>query len=72
MKSIIELDVVLKGVMVPAKHKPSRSNAYDYEPAHLDKFQILCHDVDITSLVSQETYEEKYEELMVFLESETH
>ena len=72
MKSSIELDVILKGVMVPAKTKPTRSNAYDYEPAYVDKFQILCHDVDITSLVSQETLDEEIEKFMVYLESETH
>jgi len=72
MKSSIELDVELTGVMIPARPTPSRSNAYDYEPSHLDKFQILCQNVDITSLVDQRTYEEKYDELMIYLETEHH
>lgn len=72
MTTTIELEVKLEGIMVPAKPKPSRSNAYDYEPAYIDKFKIMCHNVDITSLVDQRTYEQALDEYMIYLEKEHH
>lgn len=78
MKTQIEIEVQIEGTLIEAKYTPTRSNAYDYEPAQITNFKVTIFDIqtkkniDITDALDQITFNQVVDEYMTYLESEHH